>query len=430
MLARMSSADLIHRNGLGACVVLVDEGCNRLVQGGDAAVDAAAQLLFGQQGEEPLDLVEPGRTGGRQMHVPARPARQPSADAAFCGWRNCPSPDGRPGRVARWLRCGRGSGGTQSHDVGAQDRRFHRPQSWSSVRPPQTGRGNSQENAHEQWCHDDPLLRHRPARSTQGGSRVVARTGALHRRRRHPPSASRCHGAQSPTLTAISAGSTRRSAPPCQASAQSTRRQTWRLTERSPPVAKRYPTATVQPFQPPPRLALPQDRVRYVGEVIACVVAETRWQAKDAAEAVVVDIEQLPAVTDCAAAVAPGAVQLHDSCPGNVVIDFQFGDSAVVATAFGKAAHVVKQRILSNRVVVNPMETRAAVAIHDPAAGHWTLHTPSQGVFGMRQSLAPRSEDAAGDDQSTHRQCWRLVWHEGANLPGADLHPACRPRPG
>nr|WP_158744971.1 xanthine dehydrogenase family protein molybdopterin-binding subunit [Acidisphaera sp. L21] len=142
------------------------------------------------------------------------------------------------------------------------------------------------------------------------------------------------------------------------------------------------------PFQPPPRLALPQDRVRYVGEVIACVVAETRWQAKDAAEAVVVDIEQLPAVTDCAAAVAPGAVQLHDSCPGNVVIDFQFGDSAVVATAFGKAAHVVKQRILSNRVVVNPMETRAAVAIHDPAAGHWTLHTPSQGVFGMRQSLA------------------------------------------
>ena len=142
------------------------------------------------------------------------------------------------------------------------------------------------------------------------------------------------------------------------------------------------------PFHSPPRLALPQDRVRYVGEVVAFVVAETRWQAKDAAEAVAVDIDPLPAVTDCTVAASPGAPQLHDGTPGNVVIDYQFGDGAKVATAFANAAHVVRQRVLSNRIVVNPLEPRAAVAFYDPAEAHWTLHSPSQGVWGLRQSFA------------------------------------------
>jgi carbon-monoxide dehydrogenase large subunit len=141
-------------------------------------------------------------------------------------------------------------------------------------------------------------------------------------------------------------------------------------------------------FRSPPRLALPTDRVRYVGEAVAFVVAETRSQARDAAEAILLDIDPLPAVTDVAAATGPDAPLIHDNTPGNVVIDFHFGDAAKVAAAFASAAHVVRQRLLSNRIVVNAMEPRAAVAAYDTDTGRWTLHTPSQGVFGLRESLA------------------------------------------
>jgi len=142
------------------------------------------------------------------------------------------------------------------------------------------------------------------------------------------------------------------------------------------------------PMLSPVKYALATDKVRYVGDPIAAVVAETLAQAKDAAEAVVVDIDPLPAVTTAGEAAAPGAPLLYDDVPGNVGLDFHYGDSEKVAAAFAGAAHVTRLELRNNRIVVNAMEPRAAVAEYDPGRQHWTLHIGSQGVFGFRNYLA------------------------------------------
>ena len=138
----------------------------------------------------------------------------------------------------------------------------------------------------------------------------------------------------------------------------------------------------------PVRHALATDKVRYVGEAVAAVIAETVAQAKDAAEAAEVDIEALPAVTEPSAATAPGGPRLYDDVPENVGLDFHFGDSAAVAEAFARAAHVTRLELRSNRIVVNPIEPRAALAEYDPARRHFTLRVGCQGVFGFRNYIA------------------------------------------
>ncbi len=142
------------------------------------------------------------------------------------------------------------------------------------------------------------------------------------------------------------------------------------------------------PMLSPVRYALATDKVRYVGDPVAAVVAETLAQAKDAAEAVIVDIDPLPAVTTPREAAAPGAPLLYDDVPGNVGLDFHYGDSEKVAAAFAAAAHVTQLELRNNRIVVNPMEPRSAVAEFDPERQHWTLNIGSQGVFGFRNYLA------------------------------------------
>ncbi len=142
------------------------------------------------------------------------------------------------------------------------------------------------------------------------------------------------------------------------------------------------------PMLMPTHYALPDDKVRHVGEAVAAVVAETVAQAKDAAELVAIDIDPLPAVTEPALADAPGAPVLYDEVPGNVGLDFHFGDSAKVAAAFAGAAHVTRLRLRNNRVVVNAMEPRSAIADYDPARRHLTLHVGCQGVFGFRNYIA------------------------------------------
>ncbi|MBV9377836.1 MAG: xanthine dehydrogenase family protein molybdopterin-binding subunit, partial [Alphaproteobacteria bacterium] len=142
------------------------------------------------------------------------------------------------------------------------------------------------------------------------------------------------------------------------------------------------------PMLSPTRYVLATDKVRYVGDPVVAVVAETLAQAKDAAEGVVVDIDPLPAVTTARAAAAPGAPQLYDDVPGNVGLDFHYGDSEQVAAAFADAAHVTRLELRNNRVVVNAMEPRAGVAQYDPERQHWTLHVPGQGVFGFRNYIA------------------------------------------
>lgn len=140
------------------------------------------------------------------------------------------------------------------------------------------------------------------------------------------------------------------------------------------------------PMKTPPRHSLAKDRVRYVGEAVACVVAETAVQAKDAAEAVELDIEALPAVTTPAQALAAGAPQIHDEVPGNLALDFHHGDAEAVKKAFAEAAHVTRLEIVSNRIVVNPMEPRSAIgSVED---GRWVLRVGCQGVMGLRAGLA------------------------------------------
>jgi carbon-monoxide dehydrogenase large subunit len=136
------------------------------------------------------------------------------------------------------------------------------------------------------------------------------------------------------------------------------------------------------------RPALPTDKVRFVGDPIAFVVAETLAQAKDAAEAVELDIDPLPAVTDAAEATKPGAPLLYDHIPNNVALDYHYGDTAKIDAAFASAAHVTKLDIVNNRVAVVSMEPRTALAAYDKAAERYTLQVPTQGVSGNKATLA------------------------------------------
>ncbi len=142
------------------------------------------------------------------------------------------------------------------------------------------------------------------------------------------------------------------------------------------------------PMKTPPRPSLAKGKVRFVGEAVACVVAETAVQAKDAAEAVELDIEELPAVTTPAEALKAGAVQIHDDVPGNLALDFHYGDAEAVKKAFSEAAHVTRLEIVSNRIVVNPMEPRSAIGSWDAKTERYTLNVGCQGVMGLRGGLA------------------------------------------
>ncbi len=140
------------------------------------------------------------------------------------------------------------------------------------------------------------------------------------------------------------------------------------------------------PMKKPLRPALPTDKVRYVGDPIAFVVAETLLAAKDAAEAVAVDIEALSAVTTAEEAARANAPQLYDDVPGNVALDYHYGDAEAVKSAFAKAAHVTRLTLVNSRLVVNAMEPRAALATYE--GNRFTFYVGSQGVVGMRANLA------------------------------------------
>ena len=142
------------------------------------------------------------------------------------------------------------------------------------------------------------------------------------------------------------------------------------------------------PMRRPVRRSLQTEKVRFVGDPVACVVAETALQAKDAAEAVELDIEPLPAVTAASAAARPDAPQIHDDAPGNYAIDFHYGDSEKVAAAFARAAHVTRLQLRNTRIVVAAMEPRAAICAYDASTGRFTLTAPSQGVVRMKNQLA------------------------------------------
>ena len=141
------------------------------------------------------------------------------------------------------------------------------------------------------------------------------------------------------------------------------------------------------PMRYTPRPALAGDKVRFVGDPVACVIAETVAQAKDAAEAVTVDVEPLPVVLKPADAVKPGASLVFDAVPNNIALDFHYGDAAKVAEAFARAKHVTRLETSNQRMVVNAMEPRSAIGEYDKTDSKWTLYSSSQGVHGMKTSL-------------------------------------------
>jgi carbon-monoxide dehydrogenase large subunit len=146
--------------------------------------------------------------------------------------------------------------------------------------------------------------------------------------------------------------------------------------------------ATIGPMIVPPRFALAGERVRHVGDPVAFVVAETRDQARDAAELVAVDYRVLPAVVGGVSALLPGAPLLWDEAPGNLAFRFERGDRAAVAAAMAKAAHVVEIELVNNRLVVAPVEPRAAIGSYDPAEDSLDLVLTGMGVHSLRAQLA------------------------------------------
>ncbi|MBM0207090.1 xanthine dehydrogenase family protein molybdopterin-binding subunit, partial [Micromonospora sp. STR1s_5] len=146
--------------------------------------------------------------------------------------------------------------------------------------------------------------------------------------------------------------------------------------------------ATVSPLVVPPRPALARDRVRHVGDPVAFVVGESAEAARDAAELIVVEYEDLPCVIDCAAALDAGAPAIWEEAPGNLAFRFQKGDRAAVDAAFTAAASTVEIELENNRVVVAPLEPRAAIGSYEPASETFELTLTGQGVHDMRQQLA------------------------------------------
>jgi len=146
--------------------------------------------------------------------------------------------------------------------------------------------------------------------------------------------------------------------------------------------------AAVTPLVVPPRSALARDRARHVGDPVAFIVADSEEIACEAAELVDVGYEPLPAVVDGRAALAGGAPALWDEAPGNLAFHVQRGNAAAVAEAMKRAAHVVEIEVMNNRVVVAPVEPRAAIARYDAASGSFDLELTGQGLHGIRRQLA------------------------------------------
>ena len=140
------------------------------------------------------------------------------------------------------------------------------------------------------------------------------------------------------------------------------------------------------PMQEPPHPILARGKVRHVGDPIAAVVADSLERARDAAEAIEVDIEELPAVMDMKVAAQDGATLIHDDLKNNICYDWQLGetDDTKVNEVFANAAHVTTLDLVNNRLVANPMEPRVAVADYSRGTDEYTLYTTSQNPHVIR----------------------------------------------
>ncbi len=142
------------------------------------------------------------------------------------------------------------------------------------------------------------------------------------------------------------------------------------------------------PMKAGPHPILAQGKVRYVGDHVAVVIAETKAEAQAAAELVEVDYDPLPAVAETAKASADGAPQIHDEAPDNTVFEWSLGDEAAVTEAFDKASHVTTLELVNNRLIPNAMEPRAAIGDYDSGSDSFTLYTTSQNPHVARLVLS------------------------------------------
>ncbi|MEJ1974681.1 MAG: xanthine dehydrogenase family protein molybdopterin-binding subunit [Acetobacteraceae bacterium] len=136
-----------------------------------------------------------------------------------------------------------------------------------------------------------------------------------------------------------------------------------------------------------PHPVLADGAVRHVGDPVAFVVAETQQAARDAAEAIMVEYDILPSVTDLVTVTDPGQPQVWPQAAHNICFDWETGDKERVEELFFTAAHVTRLTVVNNRVVVNSMEARAALAEYDAATSRWTLHTNTQGGWVIKSLL-------------------------------------------
>jgi carbon-monoxide dehydrogenase large subunit len=134
--------------------------------------------------------------------------------------------------------------------------------------------------------------------------------------------------------------------------------------------------------------ALATEKVRYVGDAVAVVIAETQALARIAAEAVEVSYEQLPVAANIEASMADGAPEIHSNAPGNMIYDWELGDETATDAGLAGAAHVTTLDVINNRLSPNPMEPRSAVATYDDSEEHYTLYTTSQNPHVARLVLS------------------------------------------
>jgi len=154
------------------------------------------------------------------------------------------------------------------------------------------------------------------------------------------------------------------------------------------PIGPGLVNAAGKPMTAPPYYPLALDEVRFVGEAVAAVVAQTRMQAQDAAEQVMVEYAELPALVTIEAATAKNAPQIWPEAPGNIAAQTEFGDKKATDAAFAKAKHVTKISFYNQRLVPVSMEPRGSAAEFDKASGRVTLFTSCQNPAGLQKTLA------------------------------------------
>jgi aerobic carbon-monoxide dehydrogenase large subunit len=143
------------------------------------------------------------------------------------------------------------------------------------------------------------------------------------------------------------------------------------------------------PQAAPPHPVLAEGAVRHVGDPVAFIVADTIKRARDAAEAIEVDYDILPSITDLPTAMDKDGVLVWPEVKHNLAFDWEIGDKTATEAEFAKAAHVTKLTIVNNRIVVNSIEARAALADFDPTTGRWTLYANTQGGWLIKNLIGP-----------------------------------------